>query len=221
MFKNCMLIFCILLLSSGFALAKEPPNLSLVKQALIRYHDSGQYDYDLQKATNRARDYLIKRIKDNNQAKTKQKLAIVVDVDDTAISSYGSQVKDDFAGTKEILNARLNRTDLPAIAETLNLCNFAEKNDVAVFLLTGRKESFRATTVKELKFAGYHDWNKLIMRSNVYFRAPAATYKTAIRKKIAHEGYDIVLNIGDQYSDLAGDYADQVVKIPNPYYFVP
>jgi predicted secreted acid phosphatase len=193
----------------------------LVKQALVRYHNSGQYARDIVEVVNRARDYLANRIKENSQARSKQKLAIVVDVDDTAISTYKAMFKDDFAATKELLNARLNRTDLPAIRAILNLCNFAKKHDVAIFFLTGRKESLRANTVKELKYAGFNNWKKLFMRTNTYFRLPAAAFKIAIRKKIENNGYDIVINIGDQYSDLAGGYADQAFKLPNPYYFVP
>ena len=34
-------------------------------------------------------------------------------------------------------------------------------------------------------------------------------------------GYDIVLNVGDQWSDLQGGYADRVLKLPNPTYFLP
>ena len=220
MIKKLIILFPIVIFSN-MVIARMPPNLSLIKHALIRYHDSGQYDCDINKAENQAKFYLQKRIKDNQLSTNKRKLAIVVDVDDTAISTYSSMVKDDFAGTPAILNARLNRTNLPAIPETLKLCNFAEKNGFAVFFLTGRKESFRTNTIKELKFAGYHDWNGLFMRSNAYFRSPAAVFKSAMRKKIANKGYDIVLNIGDQYSDLTGGFADRAVKLPNPYYFVP
>jgi predicted secreted acid phosphatase len=220
MIKKLIILFFIAIFSNT-VIAKEPPNLSLVKQTLVRYHDSGQYDYDISKAGNQAKYYLEKRINNNKLAKNQRKLAIVVDVDDTAISTYGSMLKDDFAGTAEILNARLNRTNLLAIPETLKLCNFAEKNRVAVFFLTGRKESFRANTIKELEFAGYHGWDGLFMRDNIYFKSPAAVFKSAVRKKIENKGYDIVINIGDQYSDLAGGFAEHAVKLPNPYYFVP
>ena len=30
-----------------------------------------------------------------------------------------------------------------------------------------------------------------------------------------------MLNVGDQWSDLQGGYADQVLKLPNPTYFLP
>ena len=33
-------------------------------------------------------------------------------------------------------------------------------------------------------------------------------------------GYDIVLNFGDQWSDLQGGYADTALKLPNPTYYL-
>jgi len=35
------------------------------------------------------------------------------------------------------------------------------------------------------------------------------------------QGYDILLTIGDQYSDLKGGYADKGFKLPNPMYYLP
>jgi predicted secreted acid phosphatase len=35
------------------------------------------------------------------------------------------------------------------------------------------------------------------------------------------EGVNIVMNVGDQWSDLQGGYADDYTKIPNPTYFLP
>jgi len=47
-------------------------------------------------------------------------------------------------------------------------------------------------------------------------------YKANTRKHIEQDlGYDVVLNIGDQFSDLIGGYADRAVKLPNPTYYLP
>ena len=56
-------------------------------------------------------------------------------------------------------------------------------------------------------------------------RRPKCTtveYKAGTRKHIEKDlGYDIVLNVGDQWSDLQGGYADTVLKLPNPTYYLP
>ena len=47
-------------------------------------------------------------------------------------------------------------------------------------------------------------------------------YKAGTRKHIEQDlGYDIALNVGDQWSDLQGGYADDILKLPNPTYYLP
>ncbi len=51
-----------------------------------------------------------------------------------------------------------------------------------------------------------------------YDRCRAAGRKSGTRKHISSEGYKIVADFGDQYSDLLGGDAGHQVKIPNPMY---
>ena len=46
-------------------------------------------------------------------------------------------------------------------------------------------------------------------------------YKAGTRAYIESQGYDIVADFGDQYSDLLGGYADRTFKLPNPSYYLP
>jgi hypothetical protein len=47
-------------------------------------------------------------------------------------------------------------------------------------------------------------------------------FKSGERATIAAQGYRIVLNVGDQWSDDKGEpKAEFFVKYPNPYYFIP
>ncbi len=46
-------------------------------------------------------------------------------------------------------------------------------------------------------------------------------YKAGTRAYIESQGYDIVADFGDQYSDLTGGYADRTFKLPNPSYYLP
>ena len=46
-------------------------------------------------------------------------------------------------------------------------------------------------------------------------------YKSGTRAYIESQGYDIVGNFGDQFSDLEGGYADKAFKMPNPNYYLP
>ena len=47
-------------------------------------------------------------------------------------------------------------------------------------------------------------------------------YKASRRAQIAAQGYKIVLNVGDQWSDMKGKpEAELSVKYPDPFYFIP
>ena len=50
---------------------------------------------------------------------------------------------------------------------------------------------------------------------------PTIQYKSGTRAYIESQGYDIVADLGDQFSDLEGDHADKVFKMPNPNYYLP
>ena len=48
----------------------------------------------------------------------------------------------------------------------------------------------------------------------------AADFKSGERKKLKDAGYTIVVNIGDQDSDLAGEPSLRSFKLPNPFYYL-
>jgi predicted secreted acid phosphatase len=50
---------------------------------------------------------------------------------------------------------------------------------------------------------------------------PTIQYKSGVRAYIESQGYDIVGNFGDQFSDLLNGFADKTFKMPNPNYSHP
>ena len=50
---------------------------------------------------------------------------------------------------------------------------------------------------------------------------PTIQYKSGVRAYIESQGYDIVGNFGDQFSDLLGGFGDKTFKMPNPNYYLP
>lgn len=200
------------------AYAKEPTNLAITKQSLIKYHDSGAYMNDIANVIQKAMRYLELRIK---RGHLKGKPAIILDIDETSLSNYRDMLKMDFGGTAELVQQLEDQGTDEAISPTLKLYRFAKAHRIAVFFVTGRFEEEREATLNNLKKAGYTQPDGLILRTSKYRKSPAATYKTAVRKSIVNEGYNILLNIGDQKSDLRGGYADEIFKLPNPYYLIP
>jgi predicted secreted acid phosphatase len=198
------------------ASCKEPENHKIVVDRLLLYHDSGEYEREIRDVANSARDYLNARVKD---APKEDKMAAVFDIDETSLSNWDAMADCGFCSFT--VQAKLYSTARdPAILPTLELFNFAKSKGVALFFVTGRPEGGRASTIKNLNEAGYSGWADLIMRPDDGKREPARVFKPRQRQLITDKGYRIVLNIGDQASDLAGCCAERIFKLPNPFYLL-
>jgi acid phosphatase len=215
---SIFLIVTLVLFLSEPAPTKEPENLHTLKQAAIFYHDSGEYNFDQEAVAQRARDYLDTRI---DQNRNNQKLAIVFDIDETALSNYRHMLKLNFGMIPQLVVEDIEKAEDPAIEATLKLYEYAKGKGIAIFFVTGRREKLRDATQKNLKSVGYVKWDGLYLKPNDYKKKSVIPYKSSTRKLIQEKGYTIVVNIGDQFSDLAGGHAERVFKLPNPYYFIP
>ena len=204
--------------------AHEPaPNLGQLKTRLVAYHDckgsEGCYETELNRQSDLAIAYLERRAA---KAKPGDKLALVLDIDETSLSNWDEEKQDDFGYIGKDWDDWVNQKKATAIAGTLRLANDALKHGVAVFFITGRREDQRAATAENLKTAGYRDWAGLALRGAHPATQTTIEYKSGERKKIVDAGYKIVLNVGDQMSDLKGDpQAEMSVKLPNPFYYIP
>ncbi len=200
--------------------------------ALKAYHDSGAYESDLSSVDAAAKKFLRqklnKRARRERQCKRpgpspscpKGKPGIVFDIDETALSSYSRLAASNFTGTVGALAAAIVAADSPALEPTLSLFDWAKKHGVSTFFITGRPGSipaFRDFTDKNLKAAGYSGWTELHLNDG---GEPTKQYKSGTRAAIEKEGYRILVNVGDQESDLVGGYAVRGFKLPNPFYFI-
>ena len=203
--------------------AGEPANLGELKTRLVAYHDCSRaecYVPQIERQSDGAIRWLRARVA---RGKAGDKLAMVLDVDETSLSNWGVEKKDDFGYIPADWNAGVAARDGTVIAGTLRVWAEAEKDHVAVFFITGRPESQRADTEANLKAAGYSAWDGVALRATDHDKSETTTaYKSEQRAKIVAMGYRIVLNIGDQLSDLKGaPMAEHSVKLPNPFYYIP
>jgi acid phosphatase len=197
-------------------------NLDTVKDQLKQYHECtckcGCYAKDLDLQADRAIAFLRHRAA---HRRTDEKLGLVLDIDETTLSNYEEMVKAGFAYDSKAFNAWVETASAPAIPGTLRLVREAKRLGVSVFFLTGRPEKQRVATEQNLHSQGFDNWQRLIMRAPEQGGSTAIAYKSAAREGIAAEGYRIVLNVGDQWSDLRGHpEAEYSVKYPDPYYFL-
>jgi hypothetical protein len=148
-----------------------------------------------------------------------KKQAIVLDVDETTLSNYTAIEADNFTFGPNSQAEAQNQVGT-AIPPSLALFNLAKQNNIAIFLITGRRENVRTPTEQNLAREGYTGYKQLFLKPQTS-TATTVDYKSGARQEIENQGYRIVANVGDQYSDLAGGHADVVFKLPNPFYFLP
>lgn len=219
--KQIPLLILISLMSAVFpscvtAPTREPQNLSILKNRVADYAASGAYDADLAMAAAPAKTWILQR-----SAMPGRKPAIVLDIDETVLSNLPHMTRADWGYQPAAWDAWMAKASAPAIPAVREIYQTARSRGVAVFFITGRKESDRAATARNLKACGMGDYQELIVRPNSQTKEPAASYKTARRKRIVDQGYTIIANIGDQDSDLVGSYAERTFKLPNPFYQIP
>ena len=214
----------VFLLAAGLATAEPAsahhdlaiPNMALVKETMRTYFKSGRYHQEIDTVAAQAKAYL-----ETNLARfAGKKPAIVLDIDETTLSNYPHIESLDFGYLPKEWVAWIHQADAPALKGPLEFYRYARQNEVKVFFITGRAENQRESTIKNLKKEGFDEWQELIMRPNGE-HGPTGTYKTAHRQRLTSQGYNIVVNLGDQMSDLEGGYADSTFKLPNPMYYVP
>jgi predicted secreted acid phosphatase len=192
------------------------PNLTAVKASIVAYHDSGAWAADTYHAVRPAQDYFLDQLDEGGRP------AMVFDIDDTLLSNYDTLHANDFGRVIPELVMAIDRADFAPIEATLDLYRLAVANDVAVFLITGRAERLREATARNLAAAGITEYDGLIMQPDDAQPTPSVIpFKSGARQRIAEEGYRILVNVGDQDSDLAGGFAERTYKVPNPMYIIP
>jgi predicted secreted acid phosphatase len=204
----------------------EPANVGDLKTEAVEYYDSGAYFTDLQLAAAPALAWI------NAEAPVVDRPAVVFDIDDTALSNWEAIEANDFgrvidgpcvAPPKGPCGWRAwdMRAQATVIQPTKDVFTAATDRGAAVFFITGRDESQRTATERNLANAGYLGYAELIMEPIGAQYDSAANFKAPQRAHIEARGYTIIANIGDQPSDLDGGFAERTYLLPNPFYRIP
>jgi acid phosphatase len=205
--------------------AAEPmENFGVERYRLEDYADcvgtGGCYWADLDAQAKRAEAELGRLIATR---KAGEKLALVLDIDETSLTNYCEMKREDYGFISVPFNewAVSSAADMP-VPGTLRLFNEARAEGLEVFFITGRPGEQKAATARNLEAAGYKGWKGLALREGAEKTMATVEYKSEERKKIVDAGYRIVMNVGDQWSDLDGEPKAEIsVKLPNPFYYLP
>ncbi|GJV60774.1 acid phosphatase 1-like protein [Tanacetum coccineum] len=153
--------------------------------------------------------------------------AWILDIDQTALSlldyysrptvQFGAILYNDTMFEEWLAEGRA--TANPAV---LKLYNDLKSIGFKIVFISGTSESQRDVRIANLNNAGYYDWEKLLLKAEEEHGTTAQVYKTKKRTQLVAEGYRVHGNMGDQWSDLIGDYSGtRTFKLPNPMFFIP
>jgi predicted secreted acid phosphatase len=159
--------------------------------------------------------------------------AVVLDIDETSLTNWENIQDNNFGFIKGGpcpqqphlacgFDDWILKASAPAIEPTRTFFNAIRARNIAVFFITGRRDSQRDATLLNLDHAGYQGWTKLVTRPDSDSNASIVPFKSGERAKIQAAGYTIIANIGDQESDLTPRAPDDYCpfKLPNPFYFI-
>ncbi len=172
-----------------------------------------------------------------------KKPAIVLDVDDTTLTTWNYEIASNWAYNPDTNGAFVLGQKFPATPGMVAMVKKAAAEGYAIFFITGRPSTQADATVGNLgndgvgvdagypvdpanlftkpDVAAYPGYLKTACAGDPGGKCTTIHYKAATRAYIESMGYDIVANFGDQYSDLTGGYADRTFKMPNPNYYLP
>jgi len=196
--------------------AEVPVNLSTAKKAVLRYVDSGEYTANLKTTAAEASEWIAaraaRRVKGDN-------LAVVMDIDETVLTNLPHMREMDFGYLPKSWDQWVEEGTAPAIEAVRAVYETALRYKVTVFFITGRMESDRPGTVKNLAAMKMGEYEQLICKP-VGYTGTSGDYKTVARKQLEAEGWKIIANVGDQQSDLQGGFSEKTFKLVNPFYLI-
>lgn len=197
-----------------FSCATEKPvNLSIAREEVQQYYESGKFDQEL--------DAVIAEAKEKfSRVEFKKNSVVIFDVDETALNNYELAKQMGFGYVYE-LNKKWNADmKAPAIKEVKELYDFLLSKGAKMIFLTGRNFPEYKVTYENLNRDGYTTFDTLITQMDDERNLSATEFKSKKRVELTEKGYNIVGTVGDQWSDLEGPDHGIQVKIPNYLYLI-
>ncbi len=221
------------------------PNIDSVKKTIATYYgdpgtgiaDKTTSPYIREMSSILARQKAHLKADYDRAIRKGEKPAIVLDADDTTLWTYDMEVADmHFTFDPAEQDVWVQAERFPATPGMVSFVDQAAAMGYTIFGLTGRNDNQKAATLGNLAKLGYTGftaqnfytkWTGVGASQQPSYITCATTscttveYKALTRKHIESLGYTITLNVGDQWSDLQGGFAEQSLKLPNPTYYLP
>ncbi|MCW2985566.1 MAG: acid phosphatase [Conexibacter sp.] len=149
-------------------------------------------------------------------SKHPKKPTVVLDIDETTLSNWACLDAADFdlSGLATCVIAGRSVASPGARA----FIKHARARQVALAFITGAPTAVCPARRKNLIAQGIKAPFTITCKPATYTTDSLVPYKSGARKAIVKSGRTIVLNVGDQKSDLAGGAARKTLLLPNPIY---
>jgi acid phosphatase len=207
--RKIVLIIAVVLQLNGCT--DKPVNLSVARESVKEYYESGKFDEELAGVIREAK-------KKFESAEVKGNSVVIFDVDETALNNYELAEEMGFGYVYKMNKEWNSRMKAPAIEAVKDLYDYLLARGFKIIFLTGRNWPEYEVTYKNLKLEGYTQFDTLITQREDELKLNAAEFKSSKRVELTEKGYDIVGTVGDQWSDLEGPHHGIQVKIPNYLY---
>ena len=197
-----------------FSCASEKPvNLSIAREEVKQYYESRKFDEELNAVIEEAK-------KKFDEVEFKENSVVIFDVDETALNNYGLAERMGF-GYEYEMNKKWNaELKAPAIPQVKELYDYLLSKRAKIIFLTGRNYYEYEVTYQNLVKVGYTVFDTLITQIGDETKMKAKDFKSSKRVWLTKNGYDIIGTVGDQWTDLEGEYHGIQIKIPNYLYLI-
>jgi acid phosphatase len=188
-------------------------NLSTARQQVKEYYETGKYEEELNSVIKNAKDEF-------EMVEIKEKSVVLFDVDETALNNYELAESMGFGYVYQMNKQWNAEMKAPAIHKVKELYDYLIKKGARIIFLTGRNIPEYKVTYGNLIKEGYTNFDTLITQREHEYELSAQEFKSSKRKELVEKGYEIIGTVGDQWSDLEGQYNGIQVKIPNYLYLI-
>ena len=225
-----LLSFLILLLSLPVAgqqpivtVPNEPANLGTIKQALVQYHSCHEADCyipQIDRQIDVAMNFLKQSVATGKPERSWRSSSISM----RHRSPIGTSKRTTTSGI--YLRTRTGASPCTAQRPSMERCAYSVRLNATTWPCSSLRVVPSPSGKRpqpNLIAAGYDHWEGLYLRPEDHPKMQSvAEYKSGDRAEIAAKGFTMILNVGDQMSDLLGSpQAEHSVKLPNPFYYIP
>ncbi|MFI3256389.1 MAG: 5'-nucleotidase, lipoprotein e(P4) family [Psittacicella sp.] len=137
------------------------------------------------------------------KAHPNEKLAVIVDLDETMLDNEaqtGYQLKNSVTFNQKVWSKWVQSEQVKPTPGSVAFSHFIENNGGTIFYISDRSQANKASTIASLNKLGFAN----VSQSSVMLKTTTSD-KVARFDKVKQMGYTIVLQMGDNLSDLTGD----------------